>query len=194
MSLYLKRLLRAVLVSGLGFGGGVGLLTFIFIVVNGGSHAASYGLRMAVLCGLFFSLTLVIVMMLLDLSVKLYLAKGFNDGVFALKQNRELELEGTKKQIVLASRQALLAVPNVKNVLDDKDSLSSHAQTGPSWRSPGEDIEVTIIPVGETTWRLCCISKPKSANVIFDYGKNFENVETWHRRVTEELKELVSRA
>jgi hypothetical protein len=189
MALYIRRLLRAGLVSALGFGGGVGLLVFIFAVVLGGPHAVLQGLKAGVFFGILFSVLLVVVMMLLDVTVRLFLARGFTEGVWELEQTRVVEVEGTIKQIGMACRQALLSVPNVTNVTDDMESRLARAQTGASWRSSGEDIEVKIDPVDESRWKLSCVSKPRSANVVFDYGKNFENVEVWRRQFNVGLKE-----
>jgi len=191
MALYIKRLLRALLVSGLGFGGGVGLLAFIFALVLGGAPDVRYALKIAVFFGLLFSILFVLVMMLLDLTVKLYLARGFTEGVWELEQTRELQLEGKIKHVTSACRQALLSVPNVTNVIDDLEHLRVRAQTGASWRSPGEEIEVEINPLNESHWRLRCVSKPRSPKVIFDYGKNFENVEIWRRQTPAELKKAM---
>jgi hypothetical protein len=192
MSLYIRRLLRAGLVSALGFGGGVGLLIFIFALMLGGTHAINTALKAAIFFGLLFSVLLVAVMMLLDLTVKLYLARGFGEGVWELEQTRVVEVDGTIKQVAAASRAALLSVPNVTNVIDDTDNLLARAKTGASWRSPGEDIEVEFNPVNESRWQVRCVSKPRSTEVVFDYGKNFENVETWRRQLGTNLKEALN--
>jgi hypothetical protein len=189
MSLYIRRLLRAGLVSALGFGGGVGLLIFIFALMLGGAHAINYAVKAAIFFGLLFSVMLVVVMMMLDLTVRLYIARGFTEGVWELEQTRVVELDGTIKQIAAACRQALLSVPNVTNVTDDMENLLARAQTGASWRSPGEDLEVEINPVNESRWQVRCVSKPRSPKVVFDYGKNFENVEIWRRQLSAGLQE-----
>jgi len=192
MVLYIRRLLRAGLVSAVGFGGGVGLLIFIFAVMLGGVNAINTGLKAAIFFGLLFSVLLVVVMMLLDLTVKLYLARGFGQGVWELEQTRVVEVDGTIKQVAAASRAALLSVPNVTNVIDDQDNLLARAKTGASWRSPGEDLEVEFNPVNESRWQVRCVSKPRSTDVVFDYGKNFENVEIWRRQLDAGMKEAMN--
>jgi hypothetical protein len=42
-------------------------------------------------------------------------------------------------------------------------------------------MDVEINPQEEMKWHLRCLSKPRSSNMVFDYGKNFENVEAWKR-------------
>jgi hypothetical protein len=157
--------------------------------IKGEKTAFSVGLHAALAIGIVFAVLLVVVMGLLDLSVKLYIARGFKDDIWELEQTRELELEGSFKKISSACRQALLLVPNVTNVSDDNENHLARALTGASWRSPGEEIEVEINPVDETKWRLRCISRPKSSSVVFDYGKNFENVEIWRKQIATELAE-----
>ncbi len=189
---YLNRLLRAATVSGLGFGGGVGLLVFILLVMtHGNKTSAIYSLKAAIFIGVIFAALLVVVMMLFDLTVKLYLAKGFREDIWELEQSREIELTGTFRQISAACRSALMQVPDVGNVSDDSENLVGRASTGASWRSPGEDLEVEINPIDENRWKLRCTSKSKSNAVVFDYGKNFENVEVWRRQITRELAEAL---
>jgi hypothetical protein len=189
---YLKRLLRAVTVSGLGFGGGVGMLVFILLVMTHGNKAsAGYALKAAIFIGLVFAVLMVVVMLLFDITVKLYLAKGFSEDIWELEQSREIELDGTFRQVAAASRQALMQVPDAGNVSDDSENQVGRASTGASWRSPGEEIEVEINPINETKWRLRCTSKPKSPKVVFDYGKNFENVEVWRRLIVSEMEAAI---
>ena len=189
---YIRRLVRVALVTMLGFGGGVALLLFIFIVViKGDQNAAQSALKAGLLLGIAFSLILTCVMVLLDLTARLFIAKGVTTNTFwDLEQKREVVLEGTVKQIMAACRQALLDVPNVTSVSDDMANLTARALTGASWRSSGEEIDVRISPQGDSQCRIQCVSRCKSPKTIFDYGKNFENVETWQRRMSEELKSL----
>jgi hypothetical protein len=191
MARYLSRLLRIALVATLGFGGGVALMWFIFmVVICGESHGALAAAQAGLMLGSLFSLGIIIVMVLLDLTARFFIAKGLSDSFWDLEQKRELVLQGSVKQIVEASRQALLAVPNVTSVSDDMATLSARALTGASWRSPGESIEVEFKPLGDSKCQVLCVSRSKAPNVIFDYGKNFENVETWQRRIDVELKSL----
>ena len=190
---YLRRLMRVALVSMLGFGGGVALLLFIFIVVIKGEHNVVQALLGGLLLGICFSLILTFVMVLLDLTARLFIAKGVTSSFWDLEQKRELVFDGSVKQIVAACRQALLAVPNVSSVSDDMTNLTAKALTGASWRSPGEEMLVQISPLGETQCQVNCISRCKSPKAIFDYGKNFENIETWQRRMDAELKALAKK-
>lgn len=189
---YILRLVRVALVTMLGFGGGVALLLFIFIVViKGDQNAAQSALKAGLLLGIAFSLILTCVMVLLDLTARLFIAKGVTTNTFwDLEQKREIVLDGTVKQMMAACRQALLSVPNVTSVSDDMTNLTAKALTGASWRSSGEEIDVRISSLGDSQCQVQCVSRCKSPKTIFDYGKNFENVETWQQRMSEELKSL----
>jgi hypothetical protein len=188
---YLRRLVRVALVSTLGFGGGVALLVFIFIVViKGEQNAALSALKAGLLLGIAFSLILTCVMVFLDLTARLFIAKGVTNTFWDLEQTREVVFNGSVKQVVAACRQALLAVPNVSSVSDDMTNLTAKALTGASWRSPGEEIHIEISQLDDAKCQVKCVSRCKSPKTIFDYGKNFENVETWHRRMDAELKSL----
>lgn len=190
MARYFARIIRAIIVSTLGVGGGVGLMVFIVMVVTKNyPKAFEFGLQAGLIVGLIFGLVVVAVLLPMDLSAHLFLSKGLYKEIWELEQSRDIIAGGTIKEVVAACRQALLVVPNIKNVSDDMENLVTRAQTGTSWRSPGEELEVEINPVEEHKWRLRCTSKSKGKNIVFDYGKNFENVETWQRQFQSIMKD-----
>ena len=184
---YLARVLRALAVITFGIGGGVGLFVLcVILVVNMNKSeplAFTYAWKAGLVIGLIFGVLLVAVFVPLDLFARLFLAKGVYKDIFELEQVREIRMHGTPKEILAACREALLAIPHVKSVSEDSEQMVTRALTGTSWRSPGEEIEVEMNPISEGNWIVRCLSKPKSPNAVFDYGKNFENVETWLGRV-----------
>jgi hypothetical protein len=181
---YLARVLRALAVTCLGAGGGVGLMVFIVMLIH---HSDTRNFQFAFTFGLYIGVIVAsllgAIFLLLDLTSRLFLAKGLYDDIWKLEQVREIATEGTAKEIVSACRQALLAVPYVKAVTDDVEHLITRATIGQSWRSSGEDMEVEINPSGERSWTLRCTSKPHAPDTVFDYGKNFENVQVWQHEV-----------
>jgi hypothetical protein len=184
MSRYIARIIRALIVSTLGFGGGVGLL--VMIVMLGVRHdqlAVQFGWKAGLIIGLIFAFILIAVLLPLDLTAHLFLTKGLYKEVWELEQVREVQLRGSLKEIFQDIRKALLMVPYVKHVSDDVEHLIVRASTGASWRSAGEDLEVQINPLDEGAWTVRCTSRSKGSAVVFDYGKNFENVETWQRNL-----------
>lgn len=184
MGRYLARLLRAFVVSVVGFGGGVGLMVMIIIVViKNEPQAFTHAWKAGLAIGLIFGVLLIAVLVLLDISSRLFLAKGVYKGIFEIEQVREVQMKGTPKEVLAACREALLAIPHVKSVSDDAEQMITRALTGTSWRSTGEEIEVEMNPIEENSWTVKCSSKPKSPTAVFDYGKNFENVETWIGRI-----------
>ncbi|HEY9734164.1 MAG TPA: hypothetical protein V6C89_19800 [Drouetiella sp.] len=190
MQRYIARIIRAVVVCTLGFGGGAGLFFFIYIVIfNGAPNAFELSIKAGLIVGLIFSAIIVGILLPMDLSAHLFLRKGLYREVWELEQTRDVEVDGTNKQVVSACRQALLVVPYITNVSDDTEHLITRAATGPSWRSAGEELEVEINPISATRWSLKCTSKSKGKNVLFDYGKNYENVETWRKHLIRLLAE-----
>lgn len=178
------------LVSSLGFGGGIGLLVMIFVLTNKNEpNAFRYGLTAGLLFGAIFAAFTLAVLLPLDLSAHVFLAKGRYRQIWELEQSRELEVDGTAKQILHASRQALLVVPYVTQVSDDLENMICRAVTGTSWRSGGEQMEVEITPINAARWHVKVLSRPKSKNVVFEWGKNFENVETWLSQFNEVIAE-----
>lgn len=184
MAHYLARILRAIVVSVLGLGGGVGLMTFIVLSLYSNQHKAiEVGLRTAVIVGLSFGSIMALVMLLSDLTMRLFVSQGRYAEIWELKQTRELEIEGTLKEIKRRCREALLTVPNLKFVSESAEEPLMSAAIGGSWRSPGEVVQVSIVPMSENHFRVTCISHCLQESVAFDYGKNFENVETWLRKM-----------
>jgi hypothetical protein len=184
MAQYIARIIRAIVVGALGFGGGIGLLIIIvFLTVKGDQNAFEYGVKWGLAIGLVFAIFMVAVLLPLDLFLRMVRNKGEHSQVWELEQTRELTFEGTAREAMAACRKALLMVPYVHQVSDDTEHLTARASTGPSWRSPGEDLECEINPISENKWKVKCISRSRSKNVVFDYAKNFENVETWFRGI-----------
>ena len=184
MSRYFARVMRALIVATLGFGGGVGLLVMIFMLgVRHDQLAVAFGWKAGLIIGLLFAFLLVAVLLPLDLTAHLFLGKGLYREIWELEQVRTVIVEGSLKEVMQATRQSLLLVPYVTSVSDDVEHHLTRASTGPSWRSAGEELEVELNPLKENTWKLKCTSRSRSKSVVFDYGKNFENVETWQRNV-----------
>lgn len=183
MAQYFGRVMRALIVTCLGIGGGIGLLVFIAMLLSRNDpNSFRFGLQAGLIIGLLTAVIVVAVGLLMDCTARLFLAKGMaHNDVWQLEQIRDVPANGTAKEVIAACRQALLAVPYVKAVQDDIENLITRATIGTSWRSAGEDMEVEINPVDELKWTVRCISKPRSHNMVFDYGKNFENVEIWRK-------------
>ncbi|HEY9758102.1 MAG TPA: hypothetical protein V6C97_23250 [Oculatellaceae cyanobacterium] len=189
MAQYFARIVRALIVSTLGFGGGVGLLVLIFMLgVKHDPLAVQFAWKAGLIIGLLFAFMLVAVLLPLDLTAHLFLAKGLYTEIWELEQVRDVIVEGSLREVLGATRLSLLTVPYVKSVSDDVEHMVTRATTGPSWRSAGEDLEVELNPIKENMWKLRCTSRSRSKNVVFDYGKNYENVETWQKNLHAKLQ------
>lgn len=184
MGPYINRLCKALAIITLGFGGGVGLFVMIVIICTSNDpNAFSYAWKSGLTIGLILGVLVCAVLIPLDLFTRMFLAKGVYKDVFELEQIREVKMEGTSKEVLAACREALLKIPHVKSVSDDSEQMVTRAITGTSWRSAGEEMEVEMNPIAENSWLVRCSSKPKAATALFDYGKNFENVETWIAKI-----------
>lgn len=185
MGRYFARLVKAMFISAIGFGGGIGLLIMIFIIINDNGPDKFYvAMRSGAGLGLVFGLLYVFLLLLLDLTARMYFARGHYNEVWEMEQTRELTMVGSSKHVLAVSREALLLIPYVRAVTEDAENLVARATTGTSWRSAGEVVEVEINPLSENEWSVKCTSKPGSSSIVFDYGKNFVNVETWFSKVT----------
>jgi hypothetical protein len=188
MARYFARIVRALIVSSLGFGGGVGLLVFIAILVNTGKQdALPIAIRSGIVFGIGFGVFSAMVLLLSDLTYRLFVIQGKKSvEVWELEQEREVVVTGTIRDARTWSRQALLAVPNVKAVADEDTEFAIRASVGASWRSPGEKMQISISPVegsDNDRWLIKCVSACLQDNIAFDYGKNFENVESWLQKM-----------
>ena len=191
---YLLRLLKIALVTTLGVGGGAGLLVFVVILTSKGDHqhASQFGLIAGTLIGLGCTAIILCVLMPLDLVFRWSIARtsktNETNTILENEQIRELTLSGPTKKVHFACRQALLSIPGIKNVYDDPAKGKIIASTSASWRCPGEQIEVEIKRSGGDQYLLHCVSRPVMKNVVFDYGKNFENVEAWKKLAQDFMK------
>lgn len=189
MQRYFARIVRALIVTTLGVGGGVALCVFIFCVVTGHqTDAWRHSLYAGFVIGLCVAVLFVCVLLPRDLITKMFLAKGQYREIWELEQTLDMEVEGTLKEVFAACRQALLSVPYVRAVSDDFENLVATANTGPSWRSSGEEIQVEINPLSENRWHLKCSSHSHTRDIVFDYGKNFENVDVWATQMRNAVK------
>ena len=186
MARYLARMIRAVVVSVFGVGGGVGLLAFIALVVLRYDQvtAVEMAIQSAFVIGLAFGCFMALVFLLTDLTMRLTVAHGRYEEIWELEQTRFVELDGTLRDVRRLCREALLAVPNLKSVAEEIDQADLTASTGNSWRSPGEQVEISFEPVSDNKWKIKCLSHCTQKGIAYDYAKNYENVESWTRRLS----------
>lgn len=186
MTRYLARIIRAVIVSVLGVGGGVGLLTFIALIVLRSDQitAIDVGIKSALVIGLGFGSFMALVFLFTDLTMRLFVSQGRYEEIWELEQTRVIQLEGSLKDVRRICREALLAVPNLKSVAEESEQPDLNASTGFSWRSPGEQVEVSFEQSSDNKWQVKCSSRCTQKNIAYDYAKNYENVESWLKRVT----------
>lgn len=185
MARYLARIIRAVVVSIFGVGGGIGMLAFIALVVLRSDQitAIEMAIQSAIVIGLAFGCFMALVFLLTDLTMRLTVAHGRYEEIWELEQTRTIELKGSLRDVRRLCREALLAVPNLKSVAEESDQPGLTASTGNSWRSAGEQVEVSFEPVEENRWIIKCESHCTQKNIAYDYAKNYENVESWLRRL-----------
>ena len=103
MSRYFARIVRALVVSTLGFGGGVGML--VLIVMLGVKHdpmAAQFALKAGLIIGLIFAFVLLAVLLPLDLTAHLFMARGLYKEIWELEQVRDVVVEGSLKEVLQA--------------------------------------------------------------------------------------------
>jgi hypothetical protein len=122
--------------------------------------------------------------LLTDLTMRLFVAQGRYEEIWELEQTRVVELNGALKDIRRICREALMVVPNLKSVAEETDRTSMTASTGNSWRSPGEQVEIAFESLGDGKWKVICKSRCSQKDIAYDYAKNYENVESWLKRLT----------
>ena len=186
MSRYLARILRAIIVAVLGVGGGMGLLIFITMIVLRSDQfsAIDVALQTALVIGLRFGCVIATILLLTDLTMRLFVAHGKHEEIWELNQTRVLELDGSLREVRRLCREALLVVPNLKSISEIADSPDLTASTGASWRSPGELVQISIESNGDNKWKIRCNSHCTQKHIAFDYAKNYENVESFLRRMS----------
>lgn len=90
-------------------------------------------------------------------------------------QNAEMLLPGNINEIFLRSLSLLEKANKFKTVKPFMENNKIEVQTGVSWQSFGEDIEI-IFSSQEEKVKVGVTSKPRYKTTLVDYGKNYENV------------------
>jgi hypothetical protein len=194
MGRYFARVLRAFLITATGCGGGVALLIFIGMLVLKHEDAFRFSVIAGLSIGAVIAVLMLAVLLPLDVAGRLFLSKMNHPNIWDIDQMQELEFDGSHKDAVILSRQALVALPHAKRVNEDPENSLVLATTGSSWRSSGESMEVKITTTDNNKCRLSCRSEPLSSATIFDYGKNFDNVLTFAENFKRFAKERAAQA
>jgi hypothetical protein len=92
-----------------------------------------------------------------------------------VEQTRVVHIDCPPDKALLAARNALLAVPKIKDVATTGRSIK--AKTRVTFRTFGENIAITAVPSGTDSAELTIQSKPRFSGTTIDYGKSYENVE-----------------
>ena len=186
---YFFHILNFAIISCLGFGGGIALMRYIFLTVNNQGSLIEFfnSLKIGFFLGIVFSVFLILILFLLDISSRLFIVKDKNSNnsqsIWDIEQCREIELSGSLNEVLNIARQALMEITSIRKINQDNKTQSIEAVTNVTWRSFGEIITISVESKADNTWLLKCTSKCKNKNVLFDYAKNFENVETWLNEV-----------
>ncbi len=190
---YFINILRFSIISCLGFGGGLALLRYIFFTVNNHNTLDVFfeSFKVGLSLGFIFTVFLILIFFLLDVSSRLIIVRDVKEPlknqqiIWDIEQKRSVNIKGNINEVILICRQALMEISSISNVHQDSDKLNITAKTGITWRSFGEIITLNFIQEEENVWQVICTSSCKNKNVIFDYAKNFENVEVWLHEVNQ---------
>ena len=100
-----------------------------------------------------------------------------------LHQNRNLVINMTYDE-GFACIERVVSRMRINGKRVDKERGIIRAYTGSTWKSFGERIEVKIDLIDTDTLSLIVKSRPRIWGNMIDYGKNYENVETICKAVT----------
>lgn len=136
------------------------------------------------------SLALIVVplIVLLDLSQKLkcYLKYNFID--FRVNQERRFIIEDDYSSVLNKLYSILSNHKKIDVYNKDIENGIIEATTKRSWRSFGEDIKINLFKGSEGKVVVIVSSKPRTSLTMIDYSKNFENIETIMKDITNNFK------
>lgn len=201
MQEYLRRAVFALLLASIGFGSAIGIVIYVIKAINGADLDEGTGaLKASFIAGGAFGFVLGIFMLSVDIFARIRAVsknKFQEKEIWNLEQKRSLHIHANLasfKEIQQLCRQGLLAIPQVRSVAEREieNGIILQATVGASWRSPGEQVTVKVSPQPDNSIELTCTSCSLSPTIVFDYAKNFENVEIWSNILNSIVKEPTS--
>lgn len=155
------------------------LIALLLILIDSFGVVVQFGLTKVAFYGIL-SEAVSDILMASALSVLLYfyimfVRRKHGEESLQLVKNGESYLKGNITDVFTRSTSLLKKSGNLKKVQIFKDSKKITAQTHMSWKSFGEDIEITFFSEGDNV-KAVITSKPHFESTLYDYGKNVENV------------------
>ena len=182
---YILRIFKAFIFIALGFGLPIGI--FITIRIN-----SFYGFIEGIIAGILVALAGMAILIPLDIfqRIRCYLKYGTID--FGVTQERRLRIEGDYISVFKALYNVLEKRKKLETLYKDAENGVIQAVTKRSLRSLGEKINIELLKTSSKGKVLVILSsKPKmfASTTMFDYSKNFENLESFLKDLKEHFKE-----
>jgi len=131
-------------------------------------------LNAALLSGLSFGLPMTIILSLVQVY---YLNKTGNTGAkVTLVNEREVELDGSKREVMDICRHALDVIESCSLLERNEGEGLLRAKAGRSLYSWGENIVIHVQEVQDHRHKVTITSAPAVKTTVIDYGKNLDNV------------------
>jgi hypothetical protein len=179
---YILRILFAFIIGALAFGVLFG--TFLSIM-----NASLEGFALGLFVGAIWALLVFAVFLPLDVfeKVKCYRKYGFID--FRVRQQRTVRIDGDCITILDTLQRVFQSHKTIHLRKKDTKRGIIEAEVGRSWRSFGEKMTVTLNWNQGNKVSVTVSSRPKIPATMFDFSKNFENVELIIQGIRNRIKE-----
>lgn len=94
----------------------------------------------------------------------------------SVRQELDVTVQARPDELFEVCREVLRSLPDLNLETRDSGQLKLVGETGPSWRSFGEHVQIIVREIGPCRSRVWILSRPIHRPVVIDYGKNLENV------------------
>ncbi len=144
-----------------------------FGYLRAAAPGALTGVGAGLATGILFGLAMSAVLGTLALRV----TRGLKPGALAVRQERTVDVAGSRAEATERARAALAAIPGARPPTLDDAAGSLETRVGPDWRSWGEVVTARLTQSSPGLFRVCVRSRPRWWTTVVDYGKGFRNVE-----------------
>jgi hypothetical protein len=157
----------------------VGLISsFLFGIFRLIKVSSVIGFLDGAIFGLLLAIVLVSLIFCLDFFQRVKNYQKYKIFDFAVNQERKIIIKGEYNEIYTKLCDAVKCYSKFIIYNEDCENGIISARAKGSWRSFGEDIKIEITKGSAGKFYVNIVSRPKVFLTMFDYSKNFENVET----------------
>jgi hypothetical protein len=94
----------------------------------------------------------------------------------SVHQIRDIEIDVSYNEALALCQDSLKTLTRAHIKQLDADQGIIHARTGMNWKTYGERVTLSLLPIDQNTTRIRIESRPRLKTTLIDYGSNLYNV------------------